>query len=76
MITQDLGAVDLDAKWTPERRVGRLGTPRGLHHLATLARAVATNLCGSLEETTPAVSSYKDDAPESRRPISCGPELR
>ena len=58
MITRDLEVGDLDAKWTPERRRGRYG----LHSDSTiwpLARAVATNLRGSLEETTPEVFLYK-----------------
>ena len=66
MITKDLPEGDLDAKWTPERRRGRYG----LHADSTigpLARAVATNLRSSLEETTPEVFPYKDDAPDRAR---------
>jgi hypothetical protein len=72
MITRDLAVGDLDAKWTPERRRGRYG----LHADSTiwpLARAVATNLRGSLEEATPEVFPIRM-LPRSRlQPISAWP---
>jgi len=52
MITRDLVVGDLDAKWTPNRRVGLYG----LHADSTiwpLARAVVAAFRGPLEQTTP-----------------------
>jgi hypothetical protein len=68
MITRHLVVVDLDAKWTPKRGLGWFG----LHADSTiwrLARAVATSLLGSLEETTP------DVLPIRRMPWNSAPPI-
>ncbi len=51
MITQDLRAIDLDAKWTPKRRVQRYGLHADSTIWLPLARAVVTTFGKPLEET-------------------------
>jgi hypothetical protein len=47
VITQDLEAVDLDAKWTPKRRVGRYG----LHVDSTIWLSPRARGCAHFQKT-------------------------